>query len=174
MNLNLTVSETQIIWGVNFGENNLTAAFLEASAIADAFTSTAFQDASITLEAIEIGNESDLYTRNGVRNSSFNVQQYVTQYVYIFGASQGTQCSTCVLHIDGLHSPETSRQQPTAFSTRMFLYKVPPSVGHHIVVPPGSRPRRYSRTVSFRLLRVHKSDCASLHYRSPRQAVAVL
>jgi hypothetical protein len=84
-NLNITVSETQIIWGVNFGQNNLTAAFLEASAIANAFTSAAFRDAKITLEAIEIGNEADLYTSNGARNSSFNVQQYVTQYVYTLG-----------------------------------------------------------------------------------------
>jgi hypothetical protein len=75
-------SGTQIIWGVNFGQNNLTAAFLETTAIANAFTSAAFQDSNITLEAIEIGNEADLYTSNGVRNSSFNVQQYVSQYVY--------------------------------------------------------------------------------------------
>jgi hypothetical protein len=85
-NLNITVLETQIIWGVNFGQNNLTAAFLEASTITNAFTSAAFRDAKITLEAIEIGNEADLYTSNGARNSSFNVQQYVTQYVYTLGA----------------------------------------------------------------------------------------
>lgn len=80
--LNITVSDTQIIWGVNFGQNNLTAAYLEACAVANAFTSNTFRDANITLEAIEIGNEADLYTSNGARNSSFNVQQYVTQYVY--------------------------------------------------------------------------------------------
>jgi hypothetical protein len=84
-NLKITVSETRIIWGVNFGQNNLTAAFLEASAIANAFTSAAFLNAKITLEAIEIGNEADLYTGNGARNSSFNVQQYATQYVYTLG-----------------------------------------------------------------------------------------
>lgn len=74
-------SGTPVIWGVNFGENNLTAAFLEAIAIANAFTSDAFQDLDITLEAIEVGNEADLYTSNGARPSSFNVQQYVPQYV---------------------------------------------------------------------------------------------
>lgn len=87
-NLNSFVSGTQIIWGVNFGQNNLTAAFLEASTIANAFTSAAFRDARITLEAIEIGNEADLYTSNGARNSSFNIQQYVTQYVYTLGVPQ--------------------------------------------------------------------------------------
>jgi hypothetical protein len=87
-NLNIPFSETKIIGGVNFGQNNLTAASLEASAIANAFTSAAFRDAKITLEAIEIGNEADLYTSNGARNSSFNVQQYVAQYVYALGAPQ--------------------------------------------------------------------------------------
>lgn len=72
---------TQITWGVNFGENNITAAFLEATAIAKAFTSHALQESNITLEAIEIGNEADLYTTNGARNSSYNVQQYVSEYV---------------------------------------------------------------------------------------------
>lgn len=46
------------------------------------FASATFQGLNITLEAIEIGNEADLYTSNGARNSSFNVQQYVSQYVY--------------------------------------------------------------------------------------------
>jgi hypothetical protein len=70
---------TKIIWGVNFGQNNLTAAFLQTTAIANAFVSTAFRGSEITLEAIEIGNEADLYTSNGARDTSFNVQQYVTQ-----------------------------------------------------------------------------------------------
>ncbi len=78
-----------------------------------------------------------------------------------------------MLYVDGQHSPETSRQQPTAFSARMSLYKERPSVGHHIVVTPGSLPRRYSRTVFFRRPRVHKSNCASLHYRSSRQTVTL-
>lgn len=59
----------------------MTAAFLEATAIANAFTSHAFQESNITLEAIEIGNEADLYTSNGARNSPYSVQQYVSEYV---------------------------------------------------------------------------------------------
>ena len=76
-----------------------------------------------------------------------------------------------MLYVDGLHSLETSRQQPTAFSVQMSPYKEQPSVGHHIV-PPGSRPRQYSRTASFRRLRVHKSNCALLHCLSSRQNVS--
>ncbi|KAH9999196.1 glycoside hydrolase family 79 protein [Russula compacta] len=71
---------TSVIWGVNFGQNNLTAAFLQATAIANVFTSACFQNSNITLEAIEIGNEADLYINHGARNSSFNVQQYVSQW----------------------------------------------------------------------------------------------
>ncbi|KAI0293794.1 glycoside hydrolase family 79 protein [Russula brevipes] len=73
-------SGSSVVWGVNFGQNNLTAAFLEATAIANAFASTSFQNSKITLEAIEIGNEADLYTSNGLRDGSFNVQKYVTQW----------------------------------------------------------------------------------------------
>lgn len=70
---------TTVTWGVYFGQLNLTAACFEATAIACAFASQSFQDLNVTLEAIEIGNEADLYTTNGDRNSSFNVQQYVSQ-----------------------------------------------------------------------------------------------
>ncbi|KAI0297300.1 PITH domain-containing protein [Multifurca ochricompacta] len=71
---------TEVIFGVNFGQYNLTAAFLETTAIANAFASSTFKASGIKLEAIEIGNEADLYTNNGARNSSFNVQQYVSQW----------------------------------------------------------------------------------------------
>jgi hypothetical protein len=70
---------TPVTWGVDFGQLNLTAAHFEATAIACAFASQAFADSQVILEAIEIGNEADLYTTNGDRNSSFNVQQYVLQ-----------------------------------------------------------------------------------------------
>lgn len=80
---------------------------------------------------------------------------------------------TCVLFADGLHSPKPSRQRPTTFSGPMFLCKEQPSVGHHIV-PPGSRPRRYSRTASFRRLQVHKSTCASLQQIRATVLLAVL
>ncbi len=72
-------SGTRVTWGVNFGQLNLTAASLEATAIANAFASQCFKDLDVTLEAIEIGNEADLYKNHGVRNSSFNVRQYVSQ-----------------------------------------------------------------------------------------------
>lgn len=68
-----------MIWGVNFGQLNVTAAFLEAQAIADAFQSSAVKSAGVTLEAVEIGNEADLYHSNGARPSNFTIQQYVSQ-----------------------------------------------------------------------------------------------
>ncbi|KAI0049009.1 glycoside hydrolase family 79 protein [Auriscalpium vulgare] len=64
-------SGTPVIWGVNFGQANITAAFLEARAIATAFTSSSIKNAGVTLEAIEIGNEADLYKNNASRWNTF-------------------------------------------------------------------------------------------------------
>ncbi|KAJ3747810.1 glycoside hydrolase family 79 protein [Lentinula detonsa] len=70
---------THVTWGVNFKSLNLTAAFLEAGAIADAFNS--FPASSrLVLDAIEIGNEADLYTSNGGRPANFTIVQYVPQW----------------------------------------------------------------------------------------------
>ncbi|KAI0059203.1 hypothetical protein BV25DRAFT_1908823 [Artomyces pyxidatus] len=74
----LLPSGTQVIWGVNFGQANLTAAFLETQAISKAFTSSAVKSAGITLAAIEIGNEADLYANNGARTSGWNLQKWET------------------------------------------------------------------------------------------------
>lgn len=70
---------TKVVWGVNLGTDNITAATLEARALHTAFTSSDVQDAGISLEFVEIGNEPDLYGNNGHRNSSWNVQEYVQQ-----------------------------------------------------------------------------------------------
>jgi hypothetical protein len=71
---------TQVIWGVNLGENNLTAALLEAKAIFEAFSSPEIVQQGITLKYIEIGNEPDLYLNNGLRPSNYTVNQYVTEW----------------------------------------------------------------------------------------------
>jgi hypothetical protein len=76
-------SGTPVTWGVNLGKNDAQTAVQEATAIANAFVSAPFKKASILLEAIEIGNEADLYGNNGVRDNTWNVQQYVTQYVRV-------------------------------------------------------------------------------------------
>ncbi|KAJ7634965.1 glycoside hydrolase family 79 protein [Roridomyces roridus] len=72
---------TGVTWGVNFGGANLTAVFLETQAIISAFASSAFTQAGITLDNLELGNEADLYTNNGLRTSGFNIQQYTTQWI---------------------------------------------------------------------------------------------
>lgn len=50
-------------------------------AICTAFTSSAVTDAGVTLQAIEIGNEADLYKNNGLRNSSYSISNYVPECV---------------------------------------------------------------------------------------------
>ncbi|KAJ7084186.1 ricin B lectin domain-containing protein [Mycena epipterygia] len=72
---------TGVTWGVNFGGANLTAVFLETQAILRAFASAAFTQAGITLDNLELGNEADLYNGNGLRASSYTVQQYTPQWI---------------------------------------------------------------------------------------------
>lgn len=55
------LSGTQVVWGINLRESNITAAFLEARAISQAFASSSVKNAGVTLEALEIGNEADFY-----------------------------------------------------------------------------------------------------------------
>ncbi|GLB40574.1 putative glycosyl hydrolase family 79 C-terminal beta domain [Lyophyllum shimeji] len=71
---------THVTWGLNLGQNNLTTAFLEAKSIVKAFSSSAMKNAGISLDAIEIGNEADLYRNNGARPSTYNITQYVRDW----------------------------------------------------------------------------------------------
>lgn len=72
---------TRVIWGVNFGTDNLTAAFLEAQAIKNAFDSREVQSAGVILAQVEIGNEADLYGGNGHRNpATWTIQEYVKEW----------------------------------------------------------------------------------------------
>jgi hypothetical protein len=73
------MTETHVIWGVNFGQNNLTAAVLESQSMAKAFSSPAITDEGITLDLVEIGNEADLFRNNGFRPSTYNISQYVKE-----------------------------------------------------------------------------------------------
>ncbi|KAG6864970.1 hypothetical protein C0991_005877 [Blastosporella zonata] len=72
-------TDTHVTWGLNFGQFNLSTAFLEAKSILKAFSSSAVRNAGIMLDAIEIGNEADLYHNNGARPSTYSVTQYVKE-----------------------------------------------------------------------------------------------
>jgi hypothetical protein len=74
-------TDTRVIWGVNLGQRNLTAAFLEVQAIVNAFASPAIKDSGIVLEAIEVGNEADFYKKNHMRPKTFTSTEYVREYV---------------------------------------------------------------------------------------------
>lgn len=45
----------------------------------NAFDSPAVVEKGIKLKLIEVGNKADLYYNNGGRNSSWNVQEYVSE-----------------------------------------------------------------------------------------------
>ncbi|KAJ3510881.1 hypothetical protein NLJ89_g4418 [Agrocybe chaxingu] len=72
---------THVIWGLNLGQNNITSAFLNAKSLVKAFASPAIKDAGIKLDAIQIGNEADLYMNNGARPRTYNVTQYVKEWI---------------------------------------------------------------------------------------------
>ena len=76
-------TDTHVTWGLNLGRNNLSAAFLEAKALVNAFKSSSIKTAGIVLEAIEIGNEADLYSNNGARPKGFTSKEYVAECVLI-------------------------------------------------------------------------------------------
>jgi len=71
--------DTHVTWGLDFGQNNLTAAFLEANSILNAFASVPVRSAGIKLDAFEIGNEADLYSNHNLRPKTYDIQQYVQE-----------------------------------------------------------------------------------------------
>ncbi|KAG1725353.1 glycoside hydrolase family 79 protein [Suillus paluster] len=72
---------TQVHWGVNLREHNLTAVYLETVALINAFSSPAVVEKGITLKFIEVGNEADYYHDDGSRSKNiWNVQEYVSEW----------------------------------------------------------------------------------------------
>ncbi|PPQ75253.1 hypothetical protein CVT24_007431 [Panaeolus cyanescens] len=71
---------THVIWGLNLGQNNLTSAFLNVKSLIKGFSAPSIRDAGIVLDAIEIGNEPDLYSNNGARSKSYTSAQYVEEW----------------------------------------------------------------------------------------------
>ncbi|KAJ8073456.1 hypothetical protein PM082_011732 [Marasmius tenuissimus] len=73
-------SNTHVSWGVNLGQNNLTAAVLQAKSISEAFSSPEIKDAGIKLDFIEIGNEADIFAMNGFRSPNYTVAEYTDEW----------------------------------------------------------------------------------------------
>lgn len=76
---------TRMVWGVNFGADNVTNAVNMATAIAGAFRTSAVKSSGVILERIEVGNEADLYKNNGLRPSNWTVEEYVPDWISIAG-----------------------------------------------------------------------------------------
>ncbi|PIL37311.1 hypothetical protein GSI_01004 [Ganoderma sinense ZZ0214-1] len=64
---------THMIWGINLGANNVTNAVNMAKAIASC----------VVLDLLEVGNEADLYRKNGLRPSNWTVQDYVPNWISV-------------------------------------------------------------------------------------------
>ena len=71
---------THMVWGVNLGANNATNAVSMAKAVAASFQSPDVKAADIVLDRIEVGNEPDLYTHNGLRPKNWTVNDYVREW----------------------------------------------------------------------------------------------
>lgn len=78
----LICSDTRVVWGLNLGQKNLTATFLEVRALFRAFSLPNITNAGIALEAVEIGNEADLYVNNGIRAKGYEAA-YVKECVVV-------------------------------------------------------------------------------------------
>ncbi|EKM58753.1 glycoside hydrolase family 79 protein [Phanerochaete carnosa HHB-10118-sp] len=76
-------SGTHMTWGVNLGLDNATNALNMANAILNAFLTSVVQESGVVLDLIEIGNEPDLYSNNGLRPSTYNVDDYVPDWINI-------------------------------------------------------------------------------------------
>lgn len=71
---------THVVWGVNLLSGNVTNAVAMAKSIVKAFSvGGPAHTAGVSLDAIQIGNEPDLYVRHGFRPSSWNISSYVEQ-----------------------------------------------------------------------------------------------
>ncbi|KAF8309013.1 hypothetical protein DL93DRAFT_2170653 [Clavulina sp. PMI_390] len=72
---------THMIWGTNLGFNNTDNAVAEAKAIVSTFSpGGAAHAAGISLDYIEIGNEADLYSGNGLRPTTWTFDNWVSEW----------------------------------------------------------------------------------------------
>ncbi|KAJ3808844.1 glycoside hydrolase family 79 protein [Lentinula aff. lateritia] len=114
---NISVGDnTEVIWGVDFGRNNLTAAIVETTSIMQAFSGPEVAKLGISLKFLEIGNEPDLYMNNGLRPKNYNVTQYVSD---AFAGS-------------------SSNFKGFSLQAIFNLYKVPLRFSKHTLLPRGT------------------------------------
>ncbi|KAH9941692.1 glycoside hydrolase family 79 protein [Epithele typhae] len=103
---------THMTWGVNLGADNATNAVNMAKAIVRAFKSTVVKASGVVLDYIEVGNEADLFSRNGLRPSNWTVEEYVPDWIAIAGAAADAA------GIRGKHGPVSL--QGAAFAQQQF------------------------------------------------------
>ncbi|KDR78214.1 hypothetical protein GALMADRAFT_155191 [Galerina marginata CBS 339.88] len=125
---------TRVIWGLNFGQNNITAGFLETKSILKAFGSPSFKRAGITLEAIEIGNEPDIYIFNGHRAATYSSTDYTQEWTAyaknITATAQLSSSSKTKFWVGALggSSGSTTGFSPQAVYSEGILSSVPGSL----------------------------------------------
>lgn len=71
-------------WGLNLGANSASIAVAQAKSIMAAFASADVKNAGVILDNFEIGNEPDLYSNNGLRSGTWNLDTYIGQCVVFY------------------------------------------------------------------------------------------
>ncbi|KAG5638578.1 hypothetical protein H0H81_011798 [Sphagnurus paluster] len=71
---------THVTWGVNFGAQNLTSAYLSTRSIVKTFNSAEVKKAGIVLDYLEIGNEPDHLVKDGLRPPTYSSADWVQEW----------------------------------------------------------------------------------------------
>lgn len=103
-------------WGVPLGPNNITNAYLVTKSILKAFDNEEIKSQGIWLEFLDIGNEPNLYNKNGLRAENYTVADYVDEYVdmclasmYLRIASRWTEFAANLSVAAGLFNGEKTK-----------------------------------------------------------------
>ena len=71
--------DTRLIHGLNFASIDDLRGFWQLAAIITTFDSTDMKKAKVTLDAIEVGNEPDMYGVKGPKPSRYGVIEYLKE-----------------------------------------------------------------------------------------------
>ena len=97
------------------------------------------KSAHVTLQAIEIGNEADLYKNNGLRSSSYSISDYVPQCVLETTVLPSLSDTLKVDHI--CHECHQNGQRVAREGRRLTRHRVRREFSHIVWLLTGSRLR---------------------------------
>ncbi|KAJ3854436.1 hypothetical protein EV368DRAFT_80616 [Lentinula lateritia] len=124
--------DTEVIWGVDFGRNNLTAAIVETTSIMQAFSGPEVAKLGISLKFLEIGNEPGQRTTT-LLNTSLRWTDFADG---IFQEMKLNTTSTRFLA--SAFAGSSSNFKGFSLQAIFNLYKVPLRFSKHTLLPRGT------------------------------------